>query len=96
MVWSFFPTGAITWTLGKPKELNHAGRKRSFCGNCGTPLHFFDPNIPEWFEVTTCSLDDPGPQIPGDACWTSDRLSWCDQLDHLPAFNENSPLPGES
>ena len=30
-----------------------------FCGDCGTPLKFFDPSPPDFFEMNTCTFDDP-------------------------------------
>lgn len=93
MAWTFFPAGAMNWTKGLPKVLHFADRERSFCGDCGTPLHFFDPAIPDWFEVSTCSLDDPDPHLPTDECWTVDRVKWCATAGHLPSFAEDAPLP---
>jgi hypothetical protein len=96
VAWTFFRSGALSWTEGRPKTFNFAGRERSFCGDCGTPLVFFDPGIPQWFEVSTCSLDDPQPHPPADECWTGDRIRWIDSVGKLRGYEANAPLPGES
>lgn len=82
--WTFFPAGSLEWVKGEPKLLEHAGRERRFCPECGTPLSFFDPSIPEEYEVTTCSLDDPGLMPPRDHTWVEDRLEWFEVADELP------------
>lgn len=96
VAWTFFRSGALSWTEGCPKVCQFAGRERSFCGDCGTPLVFFDPEIPQWFEVSTCSFDDPEPHQPVDECWTGDRISWLESVGKLPGYEANAPLPGAS
>lgn len=93
VAWTFFRTGAMRWQKGEAKVVAFAGRERSFCGDCGTPLMFFDPGIPEFFEVSTCSLDDPGEFPPVDECWVSDELRWARSLGSLPRYDKESPLP---
>ena len=84
VAWTFFPTGSLTWLGNPPRMLVFAGRERTFCPDCGSPLSFFDPEIPGEFEVTTCSLDDPGLMSPKDHNWTVDRLPWFETTDTLP------------
>ena len=86
--WTFFPTGTLRWTKGAPKLLRYAGRERTFCPDCGTPLSFFDPGIPEEYEVTTCSLDDPNLMPPRDHTWTEDQLPWFQVADGLPRHRQ--------
>ena len=96
VAWTFFTQGSLKWTRGAPRRVGFAERERSFCGDCGTPLMFFDPALPHIFEVTTNSLDDPAAQCPGDECWTCDDLGWFKSADDLPRFEHASPVPGES
>lgn len=93
VAWTFFHTGAIEWIKGRPKVIVFAERERSFCGECGTPVMFFDPAIPHLFEVSTCSLDDPGKYPPKDQCWHADALPWSENLPKLPSYDEYSPIP---
>lgn len=84
VAWTFFPIGSLSWCAGVPKLLTFAGRERTFCPDCGTPLSFFDPEIPGEYEVTTCSLDHPENHQPADHTWAADRLPWFDTADSLP------------
>ena len=92
-VWTFFATGTLSWIRGTPKVIRFADRERSFCGDCGTPLKFFDPEIPHLFEISTCTFDEPANYPPGDQCWTTDEIPWIDQLTALPRFPHTSPIP---
>jgi hypothetical protein len=94
MAWTFFRSQAsLIWTRDLPKSIVFAERERSFCGNCGTPLKFFDPAIPDWFEMNTCTFDDPTLHSPADECWIVDRIPWSCELTSLPKFQEHAPLP---
>jgi len=93
VAWTFCKTGTIEWTKGQPKQLTFAERERFFCGDCGTPLMFRDPSIPELFEVTTNSLDDPSSYVPIDQCWMDDALPWFGKLHSLKQYALTAPLP---
>jgi hypothetical protein len=96
VVWTFFKTGTLRWTRGTPKIIHFANRERSFCGDCGTALKFYDPQIPHLFEINTCSLDQPENYPPGDQCWTHDQLPWIGEIKKLPRYPLTSPIPGET
>lgn len=91
--WTFFKFGSLKWNGERPKILKFAGRERSFCGECGSPLMFFDPSLPDFFEMNTCTLDNPAPHVPIDQCWVSDELPWASGLAALPRFEFTSPAP---
>jgi hypothetical protein len=93
VAWTFFPANSLVWTQGVPREIRHAERVRSFCGDCGSPLLFADPSLPEFTEVNTCSLDQPGAFPPGDQCWIADEIAWTHSLSSLPRFVHTSPVP---
>lgn len=93
MVWTFFREGALRWSVGRARKIAFAGRERSFCRDCGTPLMFFDPALPHLFEVSTASLDEPGKFPPIDQCWTKDRMPWFGGIHKLSEYGENAPLP---
>lgn len=93
VAWSFFPAGSLSWTKGQPKMLHHAERERCFCGDCGSPLTFFDPSISEVFEANANTLDDPARYPPTDQCWVVDEISWLHVIASLPRYEHASPLP---
>lgn len=84
LAWTFFPSGSLSFTKGVPKTFTWADRERTFCADCGTPISFYDPNLPAEYEVTTCSLDHPEAYSPKDHTWTSDRILWFETADALP------------
>lgn len=94
--WTFFRSGTLEWLQGHPKILKHADRERSFCGDCGTPLKFYDPSLPDIFEMNTCTLDDPAPHVPADQCWTEDRIPWEVFTIRIPSYLREAPLPDVS
>ncbi len=91
--WTFFPPDALRWTKGAPRKVCFAERIRFFCGDCGSPLLFVDPALPEFTEVNTCSLDHPENFPPVDQCWMADALPWMSSLGELPRFDSTSPPP---
>lgn len=93
VAWTFFQSGSLSWLHGIPKLLRFAERERSFCGDCGTPLIFFDPATPEWFEVNTCTFDKPEFHAPSNECWLDDHISWARLKQELPTFGNAAPLP---
>ena len=96
VAWTFFRSGSLTWTTGHPKVLHFANRERSFCGDCGTPLKFHDPAIPEWFEMNTSTLDHPEDHAPFDECWTEDSIPWGISTGGIPSYHRDAPLPNGS
>lgn len=93
VAWTFFAAGSLVWTKGIPKLVRHADRERTFCGDCGSPLTFYDPSIPEFFEANTNSLDDAKSQQPADQCWLCDALPWTVAMQSLPQYEQAAPLP---
>ncbi len=80
VAWTFFPAESLRWTGEAPKTFSFAGRQRSFCPHCGSPLSFFDPRFPTQIEVTTNSLLLPQAHTPTQEDWLPDRLPWMPPL----------------
>lgn len=87
--WVTFPVERFSFTQGEPREFaSSAGVRRTFCGNCGSPLTYRRVDAPASIDVTTCSLDDPGEFPPTHHSWLDDDLGWVKFGDGLPAFRE--------
>jgi hypothetical protein len=93
VAWTFFPPNSLRWIQGSPREIRFAGRVRSFCADCGSPLLFADPALPQFTEVNTCTLDEPTAFPPGDQCWMVDEIPWMRSLHALVRFDHTSPVP---
>ncbi len=84
--WVFCKQEVFEILQGTPSEIEHAGRVRTFCSNCGTPLTFKNPQYPDDIDVTACSLDDPALFPPKGHLWVEDKVSWIELNDGLPQF----------
>ena len=91
VTWASFRRSSFSFTGGKPRELSWAGRLRSFCPRCGTPLTFIAAPVAEEIDVTVCSFDQPGVVTPADHTWVEDRLPWIRLGDNLPAYGQKRP-----
>jgi len=88
VTWATFRRGAFKLLTGLPKGLRWAGRWRTFCPYCGTPLTFLTrPDAPE-IHVTVCSFDDPASVTPCNHAWIEDRLRWIRLVDSLPRYGQ--------
>lgn len=84
VTWASFRRSHFRFSAGWPREQRWAGRFRSFCANCGTPLTFLDSQGSDEVDVTVCSFDDPAVVRPADHTWVEDRLPWIRLADDLP------------
>jgi hypothetical protein len=84
VTWASFGRNEFRFTHGQPREFSFAGRLRSFCPACGTPLTFKAGVDAEEVDVTVCSFDHPEAILPGDHTWVEDRLPWIHLADSLP------------
>src|SRR5262245_40709583 len=66
VTWASFTRTSFRFTTGQPRELQWAGRVRSFCPQCGTPLTFMMAPDAEEVDVTVCSFDNPAIVTPID------------------------------
>ncbi len=96
VTWASFPRKGFRWTGStvRPRELSWAGRLRSFCPECGTPLTFLAGADATEVDVTVCSFDQPDAVTPADHTWTDDRLPWMRLADGLPAYGRERSARG--
>ena|SRR6516225_4635850 len=91
VTWASFQRVAFRFTRGEPRVVPWAGRLRSFCSACGTPLTFVTTAQAEEVDVTVCSFDHPEKVTPADHTWVDDRLPWIRLDDKLPAYAQKRP-----
>jgi hypothetical protein len=94
VTWASFRQREFRFTSGKARVISWAGRLRSFCPKCGTPLAFRTRADAEEIDVTVASFDDPERVVPVAHIWLEDRLSWIKTADGLPT-HERKRLAGE-
>ncbi len=91
VTWASFRPSHFHFTHGQPRQFEWAGRFRSFCPSCGTPLTFMAAADADEIDVTVCSLDDPQSVSPVDHTWVEDRLPWVHLNDGLPTYHKEIP-----
>lgn len=81
------PLAAFVVTRGAPVAYRSSARVvRTFCGNCGSPLTYFNEDKPDKIDIMTVSLDDPQAFPPTEHVWVSEKLTWEILGDGLPAY----------
>ena len=86
VTWASFKRCDFRFTEGEPKQIEWAGRTRTFCANCGTHLTF-QSDAAE-IDVTVCTFSDPTLAIPADHTWTEDQIPWATSNDNLPRHHQ--------
>jgi len=66
------------------------GKKRFFCGNCGTQLLAKKEGAPHWVLRLGSLDDDPGSE-PTGKIWASHEVSWMSCTDGLPRYDDWMP-----
>ena len=65
--------------------------ERRFCADCGSQLLFDDYRYRDEIDITTASLDDPGPVRPQFHLYDRSRIEWVRFGDGLPNHAETRP-----
>lgn len=91
VTWASFRRSEFRFTKGQPRNVSWAGRVRSFCGACGTPLTFMTEPDADEVDVTVSSFDHPEAVSPADHTWVEDRLPWIQLADGLPEHRQGRP-----
>jgi hypothetical protein len=90
VAWVTFARAAFKFTRGTPVEYASSPKVcRRLCGACGTPLTFAHEDIPDFVDITTCSLDDPSAFPPTHHSWLNHDVSWLKFGDGLPTFEQS-------
>ena len=91
VTWASFRRAEFRFTQGEPQVMPWAGRLRSFCAACGTPLTLLTAPQADEVEVTVCTFDHPEAILPTDHTWIDDRLPWIRLVDELPVYGQKRP-----
>ena len=88
------PAGDFTWIEGAQAvrriQTSSFGR-RSFCGECGSPLLVEVAHQPETVDFPVVTLDDPTVAQPEFHIFWSSRVEWFDPGDDLPRHDRFRP-----
>ncbi|MEY2538414.1 MAG: hypothetical protein QOG67_2154 [Verrucomicrobiota bacterium] len=93
VTWATFDADNFRFVHGEPRQIDWAGRVRSFCQNCGTALTFRSGPDAREIDVTVCSFEDATSVLPRDHTWVEDRLAWIHLADGLPEYPQRRSDP---
>lgn len=86
-----YAVGWIEMNRGTPKVYESGpGVRRSFCGDCGTPMFYEDERIPGEIYVHIGVFDEPDRFEPAAHSWFSRKLPWLEIQDDLPRHEKSS------
>ncbi len=84
------PRTAASFTGRKPSVFaSSPGVRRSFCGNCGTPMAYETDQYPDEIHFYAASLEDPANFRPDFHVHYAEHVSWADINDGLPRYDHS-------
>jgi hypothetical protein len=87
IAWAVFDDAQVRWIKGNPATYSSSGNgTRSFCGECGQLISFYDKRYPQDIDITMTSLEDIGDLKPSCHIWVQNKASWIKIQDDLPQY----------
>jgi len=81
------PRAALRFTRGEVKEFaSSPGVRRSFCGECGSPLYYRTERRGEMIDLYAGTLSDPALVTPQCHVHAAEQLPWFEMVDELPRY----------
>jgi hypothetical protein len=81
----------FTIVAGEPKVFESSPQtRRTFCGDCGTPLTYFADWDPGMVHLYVCSLDSPDDFAPKFHVNFAEHVKWFDTVDDLKRYRSMS------
>ncbi len=88
-VWVGYRPQQFRITKGEMKRFSKtSGVTRTFCGNCGSSIGYFDEGIKDEIYLTIGFFDNPEGFKPAAHGYWREKLSWVEFSDNLPRFDE--------
>lgn len=82
--WIGHPNGAWAWTGVEPvSRVSSPGRRRGFCGECGSPMFYGSDKFPDELHIYAALLDEPERLAPQVHYHSSEMLPWVHMGDDL-------------
>lgn len=85
--WMDFKAEQVSWFKGTPKEYASSDTiRRGFCEQCGTSISYRSTQYPDYYTLSTASLDNPNSVPPRYHIYTASQPDWLDICDDLPKY----------
>lgn len=93
-----FAPDRVAFTAATPATYaSSPGVRRSFCGECGTPIAYEAERYPGEIHLYVCTLDDPAALTPAGHVHVGEQLPWLHLNDGLSRFHttarDGEPIP---
>ena len=75
--WVILPRDGLVFDRGAPVGFaSSPGKRRTFCGRCGTSLTYERDDRPDSIDIHTATLDDPDAFPPVREIWLEEKVAW--------------------
>jgi hypothetical protein len=75
--WVILPRDGLVFDRGAPVGYaSSPGKRRTFCGTCGTSLTYERDDRPDSIDIHTATLDDPDAFPPVREIWLEEKIAW--------------------
>lgn len=92
--WITVAKNSFAYVQGKPARFSSSsGVVRTFCGDCGTPLTYYNRSRPTEIDITLVSLESAVSIAPADHIWMMDALPWDEPHDGRPQHQKTREIP---
>ncbi|HEX3763479.1 MAG TPA: GFA family protein [Kofleriaceae bacterium] len=89
--WVILPLGGLVFDQGEPVAFaSSPGRRRTFCGRCGTSLTYERVDRPDSIDIHTATLDDPDAFPPVREIWLEEKIAWMATNDRFTPYPRTS------
>ncbi len=87
VTWISVPMASFQFTKGSPRNYRSSPHaKRSFCGDCGSPLAYENDHLPDEIHLYATSLADPSNLVVSRHVFAEEQLDWFEIHDDLPRY----------
>jgi hypothetical protein len=91
VAWVILPRDGLVFDRGEPVAFaSSPGKRRTFCGGCGTSLTYERDDRPDSIDIHTATLDEPDGFAPDREIWLEDRIAWMATNDRFTPYPRTS------
>jgi hypothetical protein len=91
VAWVILQRDGLVFDRGEPVAFaSSPGKRRTFCGGCGTSLTYERDDRPDSIDIHTATLDEPDGFPPDREIWLEDRIGWMATNDRFTPYPRTS------
>jgi hypothetical protein len=89
--WVILPRDGLVFDRGEPVGFaSSPGKRRTFCGRCGTSLTYERDDRPDSIDIHTATLDQPDAFPPVREIWLEEKIAWMATNDRFTPYPRTS------